>query len=159
MSRIVLGVTGGIAAYKACDLLRRLLGAGHDVTVVPTEAALQFIGRVSWEALSGKPVHTQVWDDAHLVPHVKLGQEADLVFVAPATADLLARDFHGIRNGGGLLFKIKAQVFHLFRVKALDRRLIDRQGPRFFEAMIVHGFVEFAHRIRRGALGLSESTG
>ena len=91
MSRIVLGVTGGIAAYKACDLLRRLLGAGHDVTVVPTEAALEFIGRASWEALSGKPVHTQVWDDAHLVPHVKLGQEADLVFVAPATADLLAR--------------------------------------------------------------------
>ena len=91
MSRIVLGVTGGIAAYKAADLLRRLLGAGHDVTVVPTEAALEFIGRASWEALSGKPVHTQVWDDAHLVPHVKLGQEADLVFVAPATADLLAR--------------------------------------------------------------------
>ena len=91
MSRIVLGVTGGIAAYKACDLLRRLLGAGHDVTVVPTEAALEFIGRASWEALSGKPVHSQVWDDAHLVPHVKLGQEADVVFVAPATADLLAR--------------------------------------------------------------------
>jgi phosphopantothenoylcysteine decarboxylase / phosphopantothenate---cysteine ligase len=91
MSRIVLGVTGGIAAYKACDLLRRLLGAGHDVTVIPTEAALEFIGRATWEALSGKPVHTQVWDDAHLVPHVKLGQEADLVFVAPATADLLAR--------------------------------------------------------------------
>jgi phosphopantothenoylcysteine decarboxylase/phosphopantothenate--cysteine ligase len=91
MSRIVLGVTGGIAAYKACDLLRRLLGGGHDVTVVPTEAALEFIGRASWEALSGKPVHTQVWDDAHLVPHVKLGQEADLLFVAPATADLLAR--------------------------------------------------------------------
>ena len=91
MSRIVLGVTGGIAAYKACDLLRRLLGAGHDVTVVPTEAALEFVGATTWAALSGKPVHTQVWDDAHLVPHVKLGQEADLVFVAPATADLLAR--------------------------------------------------------------------
>jgi phosphopantothenoylcysteine decarboxylase/phosphopantothenate--cysteine ligase len=91
MSRIVLGVSGGIAAYKACDLLRRLLGAGHDVRVVPTEAALEFVGRTTWEALSRQPVHTQVWDDAHLVPHVKLGQETDLVVVVPATADLLAR--------------------------------------------------------------------
>jgi phosphopantothenoylcysteine decarboxylase / phosphopantothenate---cysteine ligase len=91
MSRIVLGVSGGIAAYKACDLLRRLLGAGHEVRVVPTEAALEFVGRTTWEALSGHPVHTQVWDDAYLVPHVKLGQETDLVAVAPATADLLGR--------------------------------------------------------------------
>jgi len=91
MSRIVLGVSGGIAAYKACDLLRRLLGAGHEVRVVPSEAALEFIGRTTWEALSGQPVHTQVWQDAHLVPHVKLGQQTDLVVVAPATADLIAR--------------------------------------------------------------------
>ncbi|MCW2805201.1 MAG: phosphopantothenoylcysteine decarboxylase / phosphopantothenate---cysteine ligase [Propionibacteriaceae bacterium] len=91
MSRIVLGVAGGIAAYKACELLRRLLGAGHDVTVVPTESALNFVGASTWAALSGKPVHTQVWDDVESVPHVKLGQQADLVMVAPATADLLAR--------------------------------------------------------------------
>jgi phosphopantothenoylcysteine decarboxylase / phosphopantothenate---cysteine ligase len=90
MSRIVLGVSGGIAAYKACDLLRRLRGAGHEVTVVPTPAALEFVGVSTWGALSGRPVHTSVFDDAHLVPHVKLGQEIDLVFVAPATADLLA---------------------------------------------------------------------
>ena len=91
MSRVILGVTGGIAAYKACELLRRLQGAGHDVTVVPTAAALEFVGAATWAALSGRPVHTSVFDDAHLVPHVKLGQEADLVVVAPATADLLAR--------------------------------------------------------------------
>ena len=91
MSRIILGVAGGIAAYKAADLLRRLLRDGHDVTVVPTEAALQFVGAATWSALSGKPVHTSVWDDAHSVPHVALGQSADLVLVAPATADLLAR--------------------------------------------------------------------
>jgi phosphopantothenoylcysteine decarboxylase/phosphopantothenate--cysteine ligase len=91
MSRIVLGVSGGIAAYKACELLRRLQGAGHDVTVVPTEAALEFVGVSTWAALSGRPVHTSVFDDVHLVPHVKIGQEIDLVFVAPATADLLAR--------------------------------------------------------------------
>src|SRR5215213_4193906 len=95
MSRIVLGVSGGIAAYKACDLLRRLLGAGHEVTVVPTVAALEFIGESTWAALSGRPVHTSVFDDAHLVPHVKIGQEIDLVFVAPATADLLARAASG----------------------------------------------------------------
>jgi phosphopantothenoylcysteine decarboxylase/phosphopantothenate--cysteine ligase len=89
--RIVLGVSGGIAAYKACELLRRLQGAGHEVTVVPTEAALEFVGVSTWAALSGRPVHTSVFDDVHLVPHVKIGQEIDLVFVAPATADLLAR--------------------------------------------------------------------
>jgi phosphopantothenoylcysteine decarboxylase/phosphopantothenate--cysteine ligase len=91
VSRIVLGVAGGIAAYKACELLRRLRDDGHEVTVVPTEAALTFVGRATWEALSGRPVSTSVWTDAYEVPHVRLGREADLVLVAPATADLLAR--------------------------------------------------------------------
>ncbi|HEX7104762.1 MAG TPA: bifunctional phosphopantothenoylcysteine decarboxylase/phosphopantothenate--cysteine ligase CoaBC [Acidothermaceae bacterium] len=95
MSRIVLGVSGGIAAYKACELLRLLTESGHDVTVVPTPAALEFVGAATWAALSGHPVRTQVWDDAHEVPHVRLGQTADLVVVAPATADLLARAAHG----------------------------------------------------------------
>lgn len=90
MSRIVLGVAGGIAAYKACELLRRLLGEGHDVTVVPTAAALNFVGAATWAALSGHPVSTSVWEGAEQVPHVKLGQQADLVVIAPATADLLA---------------------------------------------------------------------
>ena len=91
MSRIILGVSAGIAAYKACELVRRLRDEGHDLTVVPTPASLEFVGPHTWAALSGKPVRTQVWDDVHLVPHVRLGQEADLVVVAPATADLLAR--------------------------------------------------------------------
>ena len=91
MSRVVLGVAGGIAAYKACELLRRLRDDGHEVTVVPTEAALTFVGRATWEALSGRPVSTSVWTDAYEVPHVRIGREADLVLVAPATADLLAR--------------------------------------------------------------------
>ncbi len=91
MSRILLGVAGGIAAYKACLLLRLLTEAGHDVTVVPTENALQFVGRVTWEALSGKPVSTSVFENVDAVPHVALGQSADLVVVAPATADLLSR--------------------------------------------------------------------
>jgi phosphopantothenoylcysteine decarboxylase/phosphopantothenate--cysteine ligase len=91
MSRVLLGVAGGIAAYKACDLLRRLLADGHDVTVVPTQGALAFVGEATWAALSGHPVRTGVFDDAHEVRHVALGQQADLVFVAPATADLLAR--------------------------------------------------------------------
>ena len=91
MGRVVLGVGGGIAAYKACELLRQFTESGHDVTVVPTAAALEFVGAPTWAALSGKPVHTQVWEGVHEVPHVKLGQQADLVLVAPATADLLAR--------------------------------------------------------------------
>jgi phosphopantothenoylcysteine decarboxylase / phosphopantothenate---cysteine ligase len=95
---VVLGVSGGIAAYKACELLRRLTESGHDVTVVPTAAALQFVGAATWSALSGKPVHTGVWDDVHEVPHVRIGQSADLVVVAPATADLLARAAHGLAD-------------------------------------------------------------
>ena len=95
MSRVVLGVAGGIAAYKACELLRRLQAEGHDVTVIPTAAALEFVGLGTWAALSGKPVHTSVFAEVHQVPHVRLGQQADLVFVAPATADLLARAASG----------------------------------------------------------------
>ncbi len=97
-SRVVLGVAGGIAAYKACLLLRRLTESGHDVTVVPTASALQFVGAPTWAALSGKPVTASVWDDVAAVPHVRLGREADLVVVAPATADLLARAAHGLAD-------------------------------------------------------------
>jgi len=96
--RVVLGVSGGIAAYKACELLRRFTESGHDVTVVPTAAALEFVGRATWSALSGKPVATDVWTGVHEVPHVRLGQHADLVVVAPATADLLARAAHGLAD-------------------------------------------------------------
>ncbi|HEY7008058.1 MAG TPA: bifunctional phosphopantothenoylcysteine decarboxylase/phosphopantothenate--cysteine ligase CoaBC [Jatrophihabitantaceae bacterium] len=98
MSRVVLGVSGGIAAYKAADLLRKLTEAGHEVTVVPTAAALQFVGAPTWAALSHRPVRTDVWTDADEVPHVRLGREAELVVVAPATADLLARAAHGLAD-------------------------------------------------------------
>ena len=96
--RVVLGVSGGIAAYKAAELLRRFTESGHDVTVVPTAAALEFVGKATWAALSGKPVSTDVWDDVHEVPHVRIGQEAELVVVAPATADLLARAAYGLAD-------------------------------------------------------------
>lgn len=95
MSRIVLGVTGGIAAYKACEILRQLREAGHDVTVVPTENALRFVGATTFEALSGKPVVADVFTSAAAIPHVRLGREAELVLVAPATADLIARQAAG----------------------------------------------------------------
>ncbi|MGY1723720.1 bifunctional phosphopantothenoylcysteine decarboxylase/phosphopantothenate--cysteine ligase CoaBC [Blastococcus sp. SYSU DS0533] len=91
MSRIVLGVSGGVAAYKAALLLRALTEAGHDVRVVPTPGALHFVGAATFEALSGNPVTTDVWSDVPEVAHVRIGQDADLVVVAPATADLLAR--------------------------------------------------------------------
>ena len=87
----MLGVAGGIAAYKACELLRQLTESGHTVRVIPTASALRFVGAATWAALSGQPVTTEVWDDVHEVPHVRLGREADLVVVAPATADLLAK--------------------------------------------------------------------
>ncbi|MFG2881000.1 bifunctional phosphopantothenoylcysteine decarboxylase/phosphopantothenate--cysteine ligase CoaBC [Streptomyces sp. NPDC048297] len=96
--RVVLGVSGGIAAYKACELLRRFTESGHDVRVVPTASALHFVGAATWSALSGNPVATEVWDDVHEVPHVRIGQHADLVVVAPATADTLARAAHGLAD-------------------------------------------------------------
>ncbi len=96
--RVVLGVSGGIAAYKACELLRLFTESGHDVTVVPTAAALEFVGAPTWAALSGKPVSTEVWENVHEVPHVRIGQEAALVVVAPATADLMARAAHGLAD-------------------------------------------------------------
>ena len=95
MSRIVLGVSGGVAAYKAALLLRAFTEAGHDVRVVPTPGALRFVGAATFEALSGNPVTTDVWSDVPEVAHVRIGQTADLVVVAPATADLLARAAHG----------------------------------------------------------------
>lgn len=93
--RIVVGVAGGIAAYKACTVVRQLTEAGHSVRVVPTESALRFVGAATFEALSGNPVHTGVFTDVHEVQHVRIGEEADLVVIAPATADLLARAVAG----------------------------------------------------------------
>jgi phosphopantothenoylcysteine decarboxylase/phosphopantothenate--cysteine ligase len=98
MGRVVLGVAGGIAAYKAVELLRLLTEAGHEVTVVPTESALRFVGEPTWAALSHRPVATDVWSGAEDVPHVRLGRQADLVLVAPATADLLAKAAHGLAD-------------------------------------------------------------
>jgi len=96
MARVILGVGAGIAAYKACELLRLLKEAGHRVRVIPTPDALRFVGAPTWAALSGEPVATDVWSDVAEVPHVRLGQTADLVLVAPATADLIARAVAGM---------------------------------------------------------------
>ena len=90
-ARIVLGVGAGIAAYKVCELLRLLTEDGYRVRVVPTRDSLRFVGAATWAALSGEPVATSAFADIHNVPHIRLGQEADLVLIAPATADLLAR--------------------------------------------------------------------
>jgi phosphopantothenoylcysteine decarboxylase / phosphopantothenate---cysteine ligase len=98
MARVILGVGAGIAAYKACELLRLFKEAGHAVRVIPTQDALRFVGEPTWAALSGEPVTTDVWTGVSDVPHVKLGQSADLVIVAPATADLLARAAAGLSS-------------------------------------------------------------
>ena len=95
---MVLGVGGGIAAYKVCELLRRLTESGHRARVVPTDEALRFVGEPTWAALSGQPVETGVWDRVHEVPHVRIGQSADLVFVAPATANILAKAAAGLAD-------------------------------------------------------------
>jgi phosphopantothenoylcysteine decarboxylase/phosphopantothenate--cysteine ligase len=88
---IVLGIGAGIAAYKSCDLLRRLQDHGFLVTVIPTPSSLHFVGKATWEALSGRTVNTDVWENIPAVPHVALGAKADFLIIAPATADLIAR--------------------------------------------------------------------
>jgi phosphopantothenoylcysteine decarboxylase/phosphopantothenate--cysteine ligase len=88
---VILGVGGGIAAYKSCELLRRLQDRGYVITVVPTPTSLNFVGAATWEALSSRPVHTQVWESVHTVPHIALAERADFFLIAPATADLIAR--------------------------------------------------------------------
>lgn len=102
--RVILGVGGGIAAYKTVELLRRLqepapgAACGLDVHVVPTAAALRFVGAPTWAAVAGHPITDEVWTEAHDVAHVRLGRTADLVVVAPATADLLAKFAHGLAD-------------------------------------------------------------
>lgn len=98
MSEIVLGVTGGIASYKAAELLRLFTESGHSVRVVPTASSLKFVGAATWEALSGKPVQTGVFDNVDQVAHVRIGQSADLIVVAPATANSLAKAAHGLAD-------------------------------------------------------------
>ena len=88
---VILGIGGGIAAYKSADLLRRLQDIGYLVTVVPTPSSLNFVGAATWQALSGRAVTTQVWERVDEVRHVSLAQQAGAFIIAPATADLIAR--------------------------------------------------------------------
>jgi phosphopantothenoylcysteine decarboxylase / phosphopantothenate---cysteine ligase len=96
--RVVLGVSGGIAAYKAVEVCRLLVDAGAHVTPVLTEGALRFIGRTTFDALASEPAHVSLWDDPHPIPHTHLGQHADLVLVAPATARVLGLYAAGISD-------------------------------------------------------------
>lgn len=89
--KLLLGVSGGISAYKSCDLLRRLQDEGFIVDVVPTEASLNFVGKATWEALSGRKVITDLWSSVETVPHIAMAKENDLIVIAPTTADLIAK--------------------------------------------------------------------
>lgn len=95
---LLLGVGGGISAYKSCDLLRRLQDCGFLVTVLPTRSSLNFVGKATWEALSGREVHTDLWSNIYQVPHIALAKKIDAMVVAPATADLIAKIAHGIAD-------------------------------------------------------------
>ncbi len=95
---IILGIGGGIAAYKSADLLRRLQDHGFLVTVIPTRSSLNFVGKSTWEALSGRPVADNLWNNVASVPHISLAREADAIVVAPATADLMAKMAHGLAD-------------------------------------------------------------
>lgn len=95
---VILGVTGGVSAYKSADLLRRLQDIGLDVTVVPTKASLNFVGAATWEALSGHPVQTNIWNNVHDVMHIKLAKKSSAIVVAPATADFIAKIANGLAD-------------------------------------------------------------
>jgi len=95
---LILGVGGGISAYKSADLLRRLQDIGFGVTVIPTRASLNFVGSATWEALSGRSVNENLWNNVHEVPHIKRARQANLIVVAPATADLIAKISNGIAD-------------------------------------------------------------
>lgn len=95
---LILGVGGGISAYKSADLLRRLQDVGFGVSVIPTRASLNFVGSATWEALSGRPVNQNLWENVHEVPHIKRAREANLILIAPATADLIAKISVGIAD-------------------------------------------------------------
>ena len=131
--RVLLGVGGGIAAYKVCELLRRLKESGHRVRVIPTRDALRFVGEPTWAALSGEPVTTEVWSGVEDVPHVRLGQGADLVLVAPATADLLAKAAHGIADD---LLKIVDSKYSLVIMGAKRARQINAYYAQLGEGLL-----------------------
>jgi len=95
---LILGVGGGISAYKSADLLRRLQDIGFGVTVIPTRASLNFVGSATWEAISGRSVNENLWNNVHEVPHIKSARQANLIVVAPATADLIAKISNGIAD-------------------------------------------------------------
>ena len=130
---VIVGVSGGIAAYKSCTVVRRLCEAGHQVRVVPTESALNFVGAATFEALTGQPVHTGVFEDVPGVPHVRLGQQADLVVVAPATADLLARAVAG--RADDLLTARDLREVRRLGLLRLDPRLLNAR-------LLHHGFAD-----------------
>ncbi len=92
---VILGVGGGISAYKSADLIRRLQDHGFLVTVIPTRSSQNFVGNATWAALSGRPVYDDLWSDVHSVPHIRLASSADVLIIAPTTADLLARIAQG----------------------------------------------------------------
>jgi len=96
--KLILGVAGGISAYKSCDLLRRLLDEGFIVDVIPTAASLNFVGKATWQALSGRKVITDLWSDVETVPHISMAKESDLIVIAPTTADLLAKLASGLAD-------------------------------------------------------------
>ena len=95
---VILGVGGGISAYKSAELLRRLQDVGFGISVIPTRASLNFVGSATWEALSGRPVNSDLWNNVHEVPHIKEARKADLIIIAPATADLLAKIATGLAD-------------------------------------------------------------
>ena len=137
---VILGVGGGIAAYKSCDLLRRLQDRGYQITVVPTPSSLNFVGAATWEALSHRAVTTQVWERVDEVRHISLAKQADALIIAPATADLIARIAAGRADDllTNLVLAIEAPVL---LVPAMHPQMwLDKATQENLETLRTRGF-------------------
>lgn len=146
---VILGVGGGIAAYKSCELLRRLQDRGYAITVVPTPSSLNFVGAATWEALSGRPVTTQVWERVDEVRHVSLAATADALIIAPATADLIARIASG-RADDLLTNLVLAVDIPIFVVPAMHPRMwLDPATVANVDTLRSRGFVVMDPEIGR----------
>lgn len=156
---VVVGVTGGIACYKSCHLVRRLVEAGARVDVVLTKAAAEFVGPLTFEALTGRPVLASLWEPGKALAHVRLGQTADLVIVAPATAHLLARVSHGFADDFLTAMLLAATCPVLLAPAMNDEMFASPATGRNLADLVARGFASVGPEIGPLAEGASDRPG
>jgi phosphopantothenoylcysteine decarboxylase/phosphopantothenate--cysteine ligase len=156
---VVLGVSGGIACYKSCILARRLTEAGARVDVVLTEAATEFVRPLTFEALTGRPVHSSIWESGGALAHLQLGQGSDLILVAPATAHLLARMAQGLADDLLTALLLATRVPILIAPAMNDEMFAHPQTRANLDRLLTRGIMTVGPEIGALAEGPSERPG